>query len=78
MKFTIGGWKVVVEPNPPQVGVEYHHKDRDPNDMIEYVIPQKVEGGQVTYAKMYKDPSMRVSRETVTIQEFNKWFKKGR
>ncbi len=62
----------------PVIGIEYYHKDKDPYDMIAYVIPQKVEGNFVTYAKVYKDSrmKMKVQRETITLAEFQRWFRR--
>jgi hypothetical protein len=77
MKLKIGNWLVKVEPVLPEVGVVYHHKDRDPHDMISHVVPQWVEDGHVRYAKFYKDPSIKTAMETCPVAEFNKWFRKG-
>lgn len=61
----------------PIPGVKYHHKDRDPDDMIAFVIPQWVEGGEVRYAKFYKDKKIRPQAETCPVAEFNQWFREG-
>jgi hypothetical protein len=77
MKFRIGSWLVNVEPVLPEEGVSYYHKDQDPYDLIDHVVPQWVEDGNVRYAKFYKDPNSKVGMETTTVVAFNKYFKKG-
>lgn len=70
---------VTVEEDLPEVGVSYHHKDRDHFDMIDHVIPQWVENGEVCYAKFYKPQyAKRVENEVCAVAEFNKWFRRGR
>jgi hypothetical protein len=77
MRLKIGNWLVKVEPILPEIGVTYHHKDRDPHDMIDHVIPQKVEQGQVEYFIFYKGGVVDASRDKCPVVEFNKWFRKG-
>jgi len=77
MKFKLGNYMVNVDPIVPDVGATYRHKDNDPDDMINHVVPQWVEDGQVRYAKFYKDPSHKTGFDTCPVAEFNKWFRKG-
>ena len=78
MKFKIGNYEVKVEPILPEIGFIYHHKDRDPEDMVDYVVPKKIEGNLVTYRKVYKDRSILSVDDISTVSEFNKWYRKGR
>jgi hypothetical protein len=68
---------VVGQQPDPVPGVKYHHKDRDPLDMIAFVVPQWVEEGMVQYAKFYKDPATRARVEECSVAEFNQWFREG-
>lgn len=77
MKFKIGRTQITIEPVPPEIGVQYHQKDRDERDLIEYVVPQEIVNGVVKYMEFYKDPSLRTQLDQMTITEFNKYFRKG-
>jgi len=77
VKLRLGNWFIKVEPVLPEIGISYHHKDRDPIDVIHHVVPQWIEDGNVRYAKFYKDPSIKTQLETCSVTEFNKWFRKG-
>jgi hypothetical protein len=70
------GYHIVVEPVLPELDVEYHHKDRDPEDLISYVIVEEVEDGTAHYRKFYKDNSPS-QVDTISVREFNRWFRKG-
>lgn len=77
MKLKIGNYFLKLEPIPPEIGVNYYHKDQDPNDMIDYVIPRQIKSGKVQYTKVYKaELRMPQQTEICSLAEFNKWFRK--
>ena len=67
---------IKVEMDLPVLGAKYRHRDNDPNDLIDFVVPQKVEDGIVTYSKLYKNANMRVQLDTTTLAEFQRYFRR--
>ena len=67
------------EPEQPEIGMIYHHKDRDPHDMVSYVVPTRVdEFDLVEYRKVYKQEfGVPDTMDSATLVEFNQWFRKG-
>ena len=68
------GREISIRRKPPVIGSVYFHKKKDPQDLIDYVIPQKVENGIVRYLEVYKDRNLRNEWNTATLKEFRQWF----
>ena len=64
------------KPEPIVLGAAYFHVDQDPFDMIACVVPSGIHGDTVFYRKFYKNNVSPMARDSATIVEFNRYYRK--
>jgi len=75
----LGNWKVrvVVEPIVPNLDEFYHQRNRDPRDLVDFVITKYLDDEYIAYVKVYKGHA-KPELDRMLITEFNKYFRKGK